>query len=170
MGHDQIWSLSYSRSKLSVRPTSIALVRPSLARSHKIKSMVSIKDSTITPNEADEAAHIDQHLWIVGYETEREGCAVSRLKKILRGMKNLSMVGDDAWNKYIQDASAIMHAAISEDVLDTVPSWRATTQKTMPSLKWRRHGWLWARKRATRRCRSGAGKKSRSRTTAPWRP
>ena len=113
----------FHRSKLSVRPTSIALVRPSLARSHKIKSMVAIKNSTITHNEADDAARIDQLPWIVGYETKREGCAGSRLKKILRGMNNLSMVGDDAWNNYIQDAATIMHAAISEDVLDTVPSW-----------------------------------------------
>ena len=113
----------FHRSKLSVRPTSIALVRPSLARSHKIKSMVAIKNSTITHNEADEAARIDQHLWIVGYETKREGCAVSRLKKILRGLNNLSMVGDDAWNNYIQDAATIMHAAIVRGRAGQVPSW-----------------------------------------------
>ena len=85
--------------------------------------MVSITNSTITYDEADEAARINQDLWIVGYDTEREGSAVSRLKKILGGLQNLSMVGDDAWTKYIQASSAIMHAAIAEDVLDEVPSW-----------------------------------------------
>ena len=79
------------------------------------------------------------------------------------------MVGDDAWNKYIQAASAIMHAAIAEDVLDKVPSWLYHPEGNALA-KWRRHGLQWARKRATRRCRSGAGRKSRSRTTAAWRP
>ena len=33
------------------------------------------------------------------------------------------MVGDNAWNNYIRDSSAIMQDAIAEDVLVQVPSW-----------------------------------------------
>ena len=77
--------------------------------------------STFTPDEADEAARINKHLWIAGYETEKQGPAVSRLKKILGGLRNLSMVGDDAWTNYVRAASEIMHAAIAEDVLNEVP-------------------------------------------------
>ena len=123
MGHDQIWSLSIpDRSCQSDQLRSRSSVHHSLAPT-KSKAMVAITNSTITHDEADEAARINQDLWIVGYETEKEGSAVSRLKKILGGLRNLSMVGDDAWTKYVQASSAIMHAAIAEDVLDEVPSW-----------------------------------------------
>ena len=34
--------------------------------------------------------------WIVGYETGAEGSTVTRLEKILWGLRNLTMVGDNA--------------------------------------------------------------------------
>jgi hypothetical protein len=85
--------------------------------------MAPIANSASKRDGADEAARSNQDLWIVGYETGAEGSAVSRLKKILWGLRNLTMVGDNAWNNYIRDSSAIMQDAIAEDVLAEVPSW-----------------------------------------------
>ena len=70
-------------------------------------------------NEAVETARSN---WIVGYETGAEGSAASRLRKILWGLRNLTMVGDNAWNNYIRDSSAILQDAIAEDVLAEAPS------------------------------------------------
>ena len=46
---------------------------------------------------------------------------MARLKKMLGGLLNLTMVGDDAWITYGQASSAILHAAVAEDGLDKVP-------------------------------------------------
>ena len=46
---------------------------------------------------------------------------MARLKKIIGGLLNLSMVGDDAWITYGRAMSVIMHAAIAGDGLDQVP-------------------------------------------------
>ena len=63
-----------------------------LVRSHNIKSkMASIANSTCKNNVTDEAARSN---WIVGYETGEEGSTVTRLEKILWGLRNLTMVGD----------------------------------------------------------------------------
>ena len=45
---------------------------------------------------------------------------MARLKKILGGQLNLSMVGDDAWITYGRALSVIWHAAIAGDGLDQV--------------------------------------------------
>ena len=58
---------------------------------------------------------------------------MARLKKILGGLLNLTMVGDDAWITYGQASAVIWHAAIAGDGLNRSSSC-STTQETMPSL------------------------------------
>ena len=70
----------------------------------------------------DVASEMARSNWIVGYETGAEGSKVTRLKKILWGLRNLTMVGDDAWNNYIRSSAVIMQNAITEDVLASAPS------------------------------------------------
>ena len=65
----------------------------------------------------DEAARSN---WIVGYETGEEGSTATRLEKILWGLRNLTMVGDNAWENYIRGSAAIMQDAIAEDGLAKV--------------------------------------------------
>ena len=79
--------------------------------------MASIANSTCKNNVTDEAARSN---WIVGYETGEEGSTVTRLEKILWGLRNLTMVGDNAWENYIRGSAAIMQDAIAEDVLAKV--------------------------------------------------
>ena len=89
-----------------------------LVRSHNIKSkMASIANSTCKDSVTDEAARSN---WIVGYETGEEGSTVTRLEKILWGLRNLTMVGDNAWENYIRGSAAIMQDAIAEDGLAKV--------------------------------------------------
>ena len=89
-----------------------------LVRSHNIKSkMASIANSTCKNSVTDEAARSN---WIVGYETGEEGSTVTRLEKILWGLRNLTMVGDNAWENYIRGSAAIMQDAIAEDGLAKV--------------------------------------------------
>ena len=99
--------------------TSISLVSPDTRSlpQHQ-KQMASIANSASKRNVADEAARSN---WIVGYETGAEGSTVTRLEKILWGLRNLTMVGDNAWNNYIRGSAAIMQDAIAEDVLAKVP-------------------------------------------------
>ena len=126
MGHDQIWTrlghCQFPYRSCRSRQTSISLVSPNTRSlpQHQ-KQMAPITNSASKRNEADEAAR-SNHTGIVGYETGAEGSAVSRLKKILWGLRNLTMVGDNAWNNYIRDSAAIMQDAIAEDVLAEVPS------------------------------------------------
>ena len=79
--------------------------------------MASIANSTCKDSVTDEAARSN---WIVGYETGEEGSTVTRLEKILWGLRNLTMVGDNAWENYIRGSAAIMQDAIAEDGLAKV--------------------------------------------------
>ena len=42
------------------------------------------------------AERSDRNLWIYGYDLSVEGPAVARLKKIIRGLRNLTMVDEEA--------------------------------------------------------------------------
>ena len=124
MGHDHIRTrlghCQFPHRSCRSRQTSISLVSPNTRSlpQHQ-KQMAPIANSASKRNVADEAARSN---WIVGYETGAEGSTVTRLKKILWGLRNLTMVGDNAWNNYIRGSAAIMQDAIAEDVLAEVPS------------------------------------------------
>ena len=59
--------------------------------------MLSVAKLTSTLVGADMASRSNQDRWICGYDSSKEGSAVARLEKILGGLRNLTMVGDEAW-------------------------------------------------------------------------
>ena len=108
-----------------------------LVRSHNIKSkMASIANSTCKDSVTDEAARSN---WIVGYETGEEGSTATRLEKILWGLRNLTMVGDNAWENYIRGSAAIMQDAIAEDGLAKVQPELYSQEKALAEVE---EAWL----------------------------
>jgi hypothetical protein len=83
------------------------------------KAMLSVTNLSNTHGGADKASRSNQDLWICGYDSSVEGSAMARLQKIIGGLRNLTMVDEEAWNTYSQASAAILQTA--EDRLDNVP-------------------------------------------------
>ena len=83
------------------------------------KAMLSVTNLSNTHGGADKASRSNQDLWICGYDSSVEGSAMARLEKIIGGLRNLTMVDEEAWNTYSQASAAILQTA--EDGLDKVP-------------------------------------------------
>ena len=83
------------------------------------KAMLAVTNLSNTHVGADKASRSNQDLWICGYDSSVEGSAVARLEKIIGGLRNLTMVDEEAWNTYGQASAAILQ--IAEDGLDKVP-------------------------------------------------
>ena len=67
----------------------------------------------------NKAGRSDRNLWIYGYDASVGGSAVTRLKKIIWGLRRLTMVDEDALNTFEQPISTIRQLA--EVKLDKVP-------------------------------------------------
>ena len=125
MGHDQIWT-RFGHCQFHIEAVGQGQLRSRSSVQHsltptKSKAMLAVTNPSNTHDGADKASRSNQDLWIFGYDSNVEGSAVARLEKILGGLLNLTMVGDEAWITYGQASAAILHAAVAEDGLDKVP-------------------------------------------------
>ena len=119
-------------------------------------------------SETDKASRSNQDLWICGYDSSVEGSAVARLEKIIGGLRNLTMVDEEAWNTYGQASATILQ--IAEDGLDKVPFMFNHPGSNALALRLEEAVLAVGEERAKHRCQNGTGGESRSRTTAAWQP
>ena len=124
MGHDQdldqTWSLSITTSKLSVK-TDFDLSRQSRrtfapTTSKAMSAITNQSNKHVGNNKADRN---DRNLWIYGYDASVGGSAVTRLKKIIWGLRRLTMVDEEALNTFERPISTIRQ--LDEVKLDKVP-------------------------------------------------
>jgi hypothetical protein len=109
-----------SISKLSVK-TDFDLARQSRhsfapTTSKAMSAVTNLSNKHVGNNKADRS---DRNLWIYGYDASVGGSAVTCLKKIIWGLRKLTMVDEEALNTYEQPISTIRQ--LDEVKLDKVP-------------------------------------------------
>ena len=122
MGRDQIGHYQFHIESCRSKPrTSILLVHPVFARSHKSKAMLSFTHPSHSYDGADRESRAEHDLIMIGYASCVVGSPLARMKEIIGDLLRPTKAGDDAYVMYGRGLSVILHTALPGDGLDSVP-------------------------------------------------